>query len=1153
MKGFDLLMRKTKKALSLLLSLVMVLAMIPAFTLTFNEKAKAYSTYTKGQYTEYYYPAGTYFVKNIYVAWWGSGNADNMAGIVGCSGDYYIETNSYHTRHYSNHSGAVWDKDLNRGCGGSSDDVYIGYDFTTDPTAANVCKGIRYDHNGSAPSTMTSSGVTWWKCNTGDNATYAPKKGPDGAADLNSGCGSKSDDIKIYATYDRSFGPPVSILSVTDSDDGEPHLMSGTAGWTDAVTFQDTSYCLDLNKSVSGSHDLWTHYYTPCVALDSNTLRANYNALLAKYNQIGYYTYPNTTKANIESALTNASNVLADLNDGFTSLYTQATINTYANTCKTQADYMSLTHSISYNLNGGTASGNPTTFDINSTPVKLNNPTKFGYTFTGWTGSNGSTPQTTVEVPNVLSSGLSQYTTSNPYTAGSRDHVFGNSFPVVSGETYRVFVTAKRTAGSLNMNGGIWYSAGQTYGNSWDGVGGAFTYLRDAGNGWGVYYKDVTVPNGKQRGQFYMQLEQWDSDANKTTWLLANPMVFATGVSLPVGLETYKTTNPYTCSGRDHQLGNAVHVTPGKTYRVWVTAKRTAGDLALQGGMWYFTNPSGTYGYDGYGAFTKFSDYDGWSRYYRDVTVPAGKDNAKVFIQINQASSGGTTTWQVADMAIVDRTIPNLSFTANWTPTNHTISYNLNGGTASGNPTSYNIESSPVKLNNPTRAGYTFKGWTGANGMVSSTDVSAANVVSSGINYTTSNYYTASQRDHYFGNAFPVLPGMTYRVYVTAKQTAGSLPMQGGIRYNEQAANSGNPWDGYAGAFTKLRDVGDGWALYYKDVTVPVGKLKGQFYVQLDQYSPYGTTWLLANCFVTTRFESLPIGLEQYTTSNPLVCSGRDHRPGNQVPVEAGKVYRVYVTAKRTAGSRALQGGLWYNTNASGYGYDGYGAFTLQYDYGDGWGRYYRDVTVPAGKNNPTVFIQIDQSSSTGFDTTWQCADMAIADLALRDISYTANWQANTYTVAYNGNGATSGSTASSSHTYDEAKNLTANGFARTGYDFAGWASSETGAVAYSNSQSVTNLTASNGATVNLYAKWTGYPYTVAFSGNGATSGSMSNQSFVYGTAQNLNANAFSRAYTVTYKYNNGAADGSATATYTFKNWVNTSDTTKTYHQNLQR
>ena len=62
-----------------------------------------------------------------------------------------------------------------------------------------------------------------------------------------------------------------------------------------------------------------------------------------------------------------------------------------------------------------------------------------------------------------------------------------------------------------------------------------------------------------------------------------------------------------------------------------------------------------------------------------------------------------------------------------------------------------------------------------------------------------------------------------------------------------------------------------------------------------------------------------------------------------------------------------------------------------------------------------------------------------------------------TYTIKYNGNGATSGSTANSAHTYDEEKELTANGFSRTGYNFAGWATKD--AAAATTATAVTNGT----------------------------------------------------------------------------------------------
>ena len=99
-----------------------------------------------------------------------------------------------------------------------------------------------------------------------------------------------------------------------------------------------------------------------------------------------------------------------------------------------------------------------------------------------------------------------------------------------------------------------------------------------------------------------------------------------------------------------------------------------------------------------------------------------------------------------------------------------------------------------------------------------------------------------------------------------------------------------------------------------------------------------------------------------------------------------------------------------------------------------------------------------------------------------------AQWKANTYTVKYNGNGNTSGNTTNSSHTYDVSKRLTANGFYRTGYTFNGWNTSSNGyGTNYYNQQSVINLTAKNGDTFNLYAKWQINTYTLTYNNNGGS------------------------------------------------------------------
>ena len=154
-----------------------------------------------------------------------------------------------------------------------------------------------------------------------------------------------------------------------------------------------------------------------------------------------------------------------------------------------------------------------------------------------------------------------------------------------------------------------------------------------------------------------------------------------------------------------------------------------------------------------------------------------------------------------------------------------------------------------------------------------------------------------------------------------------------------------------------------------------------------------------------------------------------------------------------------------------------------------------------------------------------------------------AQWTPNNYVIKFNGNGATSGSTASMNMTYDVAKNLTPNGFARTGYIFNGWNRFASGiGTSYSDKQSVKNLSSTNGATVNLYAKWKPITYTIKFDGNGATDGSTASMSMTYNVSKKLTANGFTRT---SYKFIgwNTKSDGTGT-NYTDKQSVKNLSTT---------
>ena len=173
-----------------------------------------------------------------------------------------------------------------------------------------------------------------------------------------------------------------------------------------------------------------------------------------------------------------------------------------------------------------------------------------------------------------------------------------------------------------------------------------------------------------------------------------------------------------------------------------------------------------------------------------------------------------------------------------------------------------------------------------------------------------------------------------------------------------------------------------------------------------------------------------------------------------------------------------------------------------------------------------------------------------------------AKWTAITYTINYEGNGNTGGSTESSTHTYDVAKALTTNGFTRaytvtynyngaTGgnseanavanYTFANWTFNETN---YTDGQEVTNLASTQGAEVTMTAQWTptsvtlpspaktGYNFTGWYN-NSALIGN-AGASYIPTADIALTAQWTAKTYTISFDQN-GGTDGqteSVTATY---------------------
>lgn len=138
--------------------------------------------------------------------------------------------------------------------------------------------------------------------------------------------------------------------------------------------------------------------------------------------------------------------------------------------------------------------------------------------------------------------------------------------------------------------------------------------------------------------------------------------------------------------------------------------------------------------------------------------------------------------------------------------------------------------------------------------------------------------------------------------------------------------------------------------------------------------------------------------------------------------------------------------------------------------------------------NKGTSAQTISFSCSMGFNLTWS-GTYGGTKSASGSISVSAK---DKYTISYNANG---GSGAPGSQTKWAGTNITLSSTkpTRTGYTFAGWATSASGAVAYQP-----GATYSANASVTLYAKWTALTYTVSYNANGG-SGAPGNQTKTYG------------------------------------------------------
>ena len=178
--------------------------------------------------------------------------------------------------------------------------------------------------------------------------------------------------------------------------------------------------------------------------------------------------------------------------------------------------------------------------------------------------------------------------------------------------------------------------------------------------------------------------------------------------------------------------------------------------------------------------------------------------------------------------------------------------------------------------------------------------------------------------------------------------------------------------------------------------------------------------------------------------------------------------------------------------------------YTITFDPNGGTGGWIRMMDYGAEITPPTV-------TREGYTFTNWTPEVA-KTVPAEDVTYTAQWTANRYTVTFHANGG-KGEMVDQAFEFGKAAALEANAFEWAVHSFVGWATNETGEAVFADCAVVSNLTAVDNAVVDLYAVWTLNTCTVTFDANGGmTAESM--RKVTYGSAVGALPTATRNGYT---------------------------------------
>ena len=402
------------------------------------------------------------------------------------------------------------------------------------------------------------------------------------------------------------------------------------------------------------------------------------------------------------------------------------------------AQWTALTYSVTLHANGGTiSSGNVTSYNYGegATLPAADNTTREGYTFAGWYDNEVLTGNPITEISTDETGNrtywakwtINQYTITFDTDGGSEvapiTQDYGSAItapaaPTREGYTFTGWDTAiPATMPAHNMTITAQWTVNQ-YTITFDTDGGSEVapITQDYGSaitapaaptreGYTFTGWDKTIPATMPAGDMTITA-QWTVNQYTITYDLDGGTAEGNPDTYTVETDAFTLKNP---------------TRPGYTFTGWSGTGLTGEDNLT------VTIPKGSTGNRSYPAHWSLNTYS--ITYDLNGGTASGNPTSytveSATITLNQPTKTGYTFtgWSGTDLTGEDNltvTIPagstgDRSYTAHWSLNTYSITYDLDGGTVSGNPDFYTVESAAITLNQPTRIGYTFTGWSGTN------------------------------------------------------------------------------------------------------------------------------------------------------------------------------------------------------------------------------------------------------------------------------------------------------------------------------------------------------------------------------------------------------------------------------------------------------